>query len=133
MPNIYTLNNDKIIIHAQPEFIEDESSVSEGFFIWSYNIKIENKSKNAIQLLNRYWHITDGHGMVREVKGPGVIGLQPVIEPHEQFEYSSSVNLHTPSGIMHGHYEFKSPDGSVFNANTPVFSLDSKEQLRKPN
>lgn len=133
MPNLYTIKNDNITIHAQPEFIEEKSSMSEGVFIWSYNIKIENKGKCAVQLLNRYWHITDGNGMVKEVRGPGVIGLQPVIEPYQEFEYASSVNLSTPSGIMHGYYEFKNSDGELFNSNTPAFSLDSIEQLRKPN
>ncbi len=133
MPNLYTLKSERISIHTQPEFIESESSITEGFYLWAYHIKIENKGKDAVQLLNRYWNITDGHGVVKEVKGPGVIGLQPVIQPFESFEYSSSVNLNTPSGIMYGSYEFKTTDGENFEANTPVFSLDSNEQVRRPN
>lgn len=133
MPNLYTITSENITVHAQPEFVESESSSTEGFYIWTYHIRIENKGKAAVQLLNRYWHITDGHGLVQEVRGPGVIGLQPIIEPHDEFEYSSSVNLSTPCGIMQGSYELKTSDGVLFNADIPAFSLDSKEQLRRPN
>jgi len=97
MGNIYTIRNeDNVVIAAEPIYIGSESSNVEGFHVWSYHITIKNKSGKAIQLLNRYWNITDGNGVIQEVRGPGVIGLQPVIEPNQEFDYSSSVNLCTP-------------------------------------
>lgn len=134
MPNVYTLITNNITIKAKPEYMENESVPSERSYIWLYHITIENKGEESVQLMNRYWHITDGNGMVQEVRGPGVVGLQPVIMPYEKFEYSSSVSLITPTGIMHGHYEFlKTSDNTIFYAQIPVFSLDSTEQLKRPN
>lgn len=83
--------------------------------------------------MNRYWHITDGNGTVQEVRGPGVVGVQPVILPGEAYDYSSSVSLRTPTGIMHGEYEFKNADETMLYAQIPVFSLDSLEAIRMAN
>jgi len=98
-----------------------------------YNIKITNNGKLPVQLISRFWHITDGKGMVQEVRGPGVVGAQPIIMPDEHFEYSSSVSLSTPTGIMHGEYEFRNNDETLFKAQIPVFSLDSTEAIRMAN
>jgi ApaG protein len=133
MPTVYTLNTDFMTVSVQPEYLEYESSPIDHRHIWAYHIRIHNNGKHAVQVLNRYWHITDGHGLVQEVKGPGVIGLQPVILSGEHFDYTSSVNLSTPSGIMHGSYEIKTIGGDSFEIQIPVFSLDSAEQLLMPN
>jgi len=134
MRNIYTITNESnIIIKAEPEYIESESSEVDYFHLWSYNITIKNEGSEAVQLLNRYWSITDGNGLTKEVRGPGVIGLQPIIEPGKEFEYTSSVNLSTACGIMFGHYEFKDSGGRVFKSDIPAFSLDSAELVRLPN
>lgn len=133
MGYLFTLNTDFISISAQPEYIEYESSPVEGIYVWVYNIKITNNGKHPVQLLNRYWHITDGTGTIQEVRGPGVVGVQPIIMPGESYDYSSSVSLRTPTGIMHGEYEFKDNDEKMFCAQTPVFSLDSTETIRLAN
>lgn len=134
MPNIYTLVTNNISIKAKPEYLDSESMPSEHNYIWLYHISVENNGNHSIQLINRYWHITNGNGLVQEVRGPGVVGLQPVIKPHEKFDYTSSVNLTTPTGIMHGYYEFvNNSDNTIFYAQIPVFSLDSTEQLKRPN
>ncbi len=130
---MFTLSTDFISISAQPEYIEYESSPTEGIYVWVYHIKITNNGKHPVQLMNRYWHIVDGKGTVQEVRGPGVIGVQPIILSGESYDYSSSVSLTTPTGIMHGEYEFKNNDDLVFHAQIPVFSLDSAEAIRLAN
>ncbi len=129
----YTLQTENIVVNVKPEYLELESSPIDNHYVWAYHIKIENKGSEAVQLITRYWHITDGKGLVQEVNGHGVVGLQPVIEPKSKFDYASSVSLTTPSGLMHGHYEFKTTDNTLKKALIPVFSLDSTEQLRMPN
>ncbi len=130
MGNIFTVSTGFITVAAQPEYMEHESSPVDGQHVWMYHIKITNNGKHAVQLMNRYWHITDGKGMVQEVRGPGVVGLQPVILPDEHFEYTSSVSLTTSTGIMHGTYEIKMVGGETYEVNIPVFSLDSAEAIR---
>jgi ApaG protein len=130
---VYIASTNEIVVSARPSFIEDESIPHENHFVWLYHITIENKGNGIVHLLNRYWHITDSTSLVQEVKGPGVIGKQPVIRPGEKFEYTSGVNLRTPSGIMMGKYEFSDENGALFDAAIPAFSLDSSLQLARPN
>jgi ApaG protein len=130
---LYTAITDSIVVSARPVFIEEESLPNENHFVWLYHIRIENKSNEAVQLLNRYWHITDSSGLVQEVKGPGVIGQQPTIVPDGVFEYTSGVNLRTPSGMMMGKYEFSNEGNALFEVAIPAFSLDSTMQLARPN
>ena len=133
MTNLYSTTTEDVIVYAEPEYLETESSSQDSIYVWLYHIRIENKSNQAIQVLNRYWHITDGKGLVQEVEGSGVVGLQPIIEPEQDFEYTSSVSLSTPTGMMHGYYEVKTGDGKLMQVIIPLFSLDSVEQLRMPN
>jgi ApaG protein len=86
-----------------------------------------------VQLRNRYWRITDALGRVQEVRGPGVVGEQPVLEPGQSFEYTSGTPLPTPSGIMVGSYEMEAADGRAFEVAIPAFSLDSPHQPRQLN
>jgi ApaG protein len=130
---VYSASTNSILVSARPVFIEDESLPHENHFVWLYHITIENKGNGIVQLQNRYWHITDSSGLVQEVRGAGVIGKQPVIRPGEIFEYTSGVNLRTPSGIMMGTYEFSDENGRLFEAAIPAFSLDSSLQLSRPN
>jgi ApaG protein len=88
---------------------------------------------NAYQLLNRRWKITDAHGRIQEVKGPGVVGEQPVLAPGESFDYTSACPLSTPSGIMVGTYEMETREGELFDIAIPAFSLDSPHQPRQLN
>lgn len=129
----YSLQTDFIFISATPEYLTRESSTNEHKHVWSYHIKIENRGTESIQLISRYWHICDGNGMVQEVRGHGVIGLQPTINGGDTFQYSSSVALNTPTGLMHGSYEFKTPENALIRASIPVFSLDSIDQVLRPN
>ncbi len=133
MGNIFTIKTNNITVSAQPEYMEYESSPVDGQYVWVYHIKIHNNGKGAVQLMNRYWHITDGKGVVQEVRGPGVVGLQPTIMPDEHFEYTSSVSLSTPTGLMHGTYEIRTADERLLLIPIPVFSLDSTEAIKYAN
>jgi len=112
-----------IRISAQTRYIEKESDPTGERYVFAYTIVIENLGGLAARLLNRHWHITDAHGDVQEVVGPGVVGEQPRIEPGEKFRYTSAAVLQTPVGSMHGHYEFESDDGRRFLAPIEAFSL----------
>lgn len=133
MVNIYNLATNNVSITVKPEYLEFDSVPSENHFVWLYHIEIENKREDAIQLLSRYWSITDGKGVIQEVRGKGVVGQSPTILPNDNFRYTSSVNLQTSSGLMYGFYDFKNGEQEKLKIPIPVFSLDSFEQLQKPN
>ncbi len=122
---MYTETTHDIRIVVRPVFLDEQSSPEEDHYVWAYQVMIENQGGETVQLLNRYWHITDAGGRVQEVRGPGVIGEQPVLRPGESFEYTSGCPLPTPSGIMVGSYEMAAGDGRRFDVSIPAFSLDS--------
>ncbi len=101
----------------------------ESVFVFSYTVSITNNSSQDAQLLNRYWLITNGDGEKVEVKGPGVIGEQPIIKPNESFEYTSASMLKTEVGTMEGYYEFELPNGELYREPIPVFSLSTPNSL----
>jgi ApaG protein len=110
---------------VRPQFIEGESDPDESRYFWAYTIEIANEGREIVQLRSRYWRITDETGHVEEVRGPGVVGETPVLEPGGSFTYTSGCPLRTPSGIMVGHYTFISDTGATFDVAVPAFSLDS--------
>ncbi len=114
-----------ILIRVEPFFLDDRSDADVGRFVWAYQVDIENHSALSVQLLNRYWRITDANGQSEEVFGPGVVGEQPVLAQGESYRYSSGAPLRTPSGLMEGYYDMKSETGEQFRALIPLFSLDS--------
>ena len=120
-----------IRIAVEPDFLEDQSDPDENRYLWSYRVTIENKSELTVQLLSRYWRITDGHGRVREVRGDGVIGEQPVIAPGRAFEYTSGAPLETPSGFMTGTYRMRTSSGESFEVGIPMFSLECPYAARR--
>ncbi len=93
--------------------------------MWAYTIQLENHGVETVQLINRYWQITDAHGLVQEVRGAGVIGQQPVLKAGESFNYTSGTSLATPSGVMLGTYDMQDAQGGHFTIDIPAFSLDS--------
>ncbi|MFZ4125560.1 MAG: Co2+/Mg2+ efflux protein ApaG [Rickettsiales bacterium] len=113
-----------IKVTAVPTFLNEHSEPSDGHYVWAYTIQLENHGSETVQLLNRYWQITDEHGLTQEVRGPGVIGESPVIEPGKAFQYTSGTSLNTPSGIMLGAYEMVNTKGEHFDVDIPAFSLD---------
>ena len=121
----------KVIV--EPIFLDEQSAPDEDHFVWAYQIRIENDSLEQVQLINRHWRITDAYGQLHEVRGEGVVGEQPTLQPGENFEYTSGVPLATPSGIMVGSYEMKTSGGERFDIEIPAFSLDSPYQARRLN
>lgn len=114
-----------ILIRVRPAFLDDESEPDENRYFWSYTIEIENKGAEAVQLMSREWRITDALNKTEIVRGPGVVGEQPRIEPGEVFAYTSGAPLATPSGFMRGAYMMRTDDGDKFEAVIPGFALDS--------
>ncbi|RDD61741.1 Co2+/Mg2+ efflux protein ApaG [Ferruginivarius sediminum] len=125
---MYTHTTRDIRISVEPYYLDDQSSPSDDHYVWAYHVKIENVGQVTVQLLNRHWRITDAMGRVQEVRGAGVVGEQPVLDPGESFEYTSGTPLATPSGIMVGTYEMQTDGGERFDVDIPAFSLDSPHQ-----
>ncbi len=114
-----------IEVTVTPRFLPERSSPENGHFFWSYTIEVSNLGQEPVQLKTRYWHITDAQGRVQEVRGAGVVGEQPILQPGERFEYTSGVPLPTPSGFMTGSYGMVTAEGEAFEIDIPAFSLDS--------
>ena len=122
-----------IRVTVKPIFLEKQSSPVDNHYVWAYSVQIENMGEDQVQLLTRYWRITDAMGRMQEVHGAGVVGEQPILNPGESYEYTSGTPLPTPSGIMVGSYEMKSASGARFDVAIPAFSLDSPHQLVQLN
>ena len=100
-----------IEVQVRPFYLEDRSDPSENRYVWGYHVTIDNQSDEFVQLMSRYWHITDGTGRVEEVRGAGVVGDQPELNPGDSYQYTSGCPLSTPSGIMVGHYTMRNKPG----------------------
>ena len=111
----------KVSVHAV--YVPEQSSPRTHRYVFAYTVKIANEGETPAQLRSRHWVITDGDGRIEEVRGPGVVGQQPYLEPGDQFEYTSGCVLTTPRGEMHGTYQMHRPDGSQFEANIAPFDL----------
>lgn len=122
-----------IEVTVAPRFVPDRSSPQNGYYFWAYTIEIANRGGEAVQLKTRHWRITDALGRSQEVRGPGVVGEEPVLQPGESFEYTSGVPLPTPSGFMVGSYGMVSARGEEFDIEIPAFSLDAPDSGRVIN
>ncbi|TAL81336.1 MAG: Co2+/Mg2+ efflux protein ApaG [Beijerinckiaceae bacterium] len=122
---MYSRVTQAIQITVLPEFVPERSDADEATFFWTYTVEIANQSGQTVQLTARHWKITDANGRLEEVRGPGVVGEQPVLKPGESFRYTSGCPLNTPSGIMMGSYRMVNEKGEAFEAEIPAFSLDS--------
>ncbi|KAB2701277.1 Co2+/Mg2+ efflux protein ApaG [Ochrobactrum sp. GPK 3] len=122
-----------IEITVEPFYLEEESAPEDNRYVWGYRITIANNSSDTVQLRSRYWQITDANGRVEEVRGAGVVGEQPVLDPGDSFQYSSGCPLTTSSGVMVGRYQMQNPTGNTFEVDIPAFSLDVPEQRRTLN
>ena len=111
-------------VFVESTYLEDHSDPYEGSYLWSYKVIIKNNEKEKIKLISRHWKIFDSNGNFREVKGKGVVGEQPTIEPGDKFEYTSGTPLKTSSGLMHGSYQMEDFKGKSFEVLIPPFSLD---------
>ena len=122
-----------IKVTVQPRYLPEQSAPEEEFFVWSYTVTMENLGPQPVQLINRYWHITDAAGRVQEVRGPGVVGEQPTLRPGDSYRYTSGTHLNTASGLMSGSYQMTREDGELLDISIPAFSLDSPSQMQRPN
>ena len=113
-----------IAVSVEPAYLEERSSPAQGQYVWAYRVTIENGGPETVQLLSRHWMITNARGEFTEVKGPGVVGEQPVLRPGESFVYTSGAPLNTPSGMMGGSYRMETKSGESFDIEIPTFSLD---------
>ena len=123
----------KIEVTVTPRFVSERSSPGNGYYFWAYTIDIANLGGETVQLKTRHWRITDALGRLQEVKGPGVVGEEPMLKPGESFEYTSGVPLPTPSGFMVGSYGMVTAAGEHFDIDIPAFSLDSSYVERTIN
>lgn len=130
---MYSQTTRSIRVTVKPVYLEDQSSPAENHFVWAYHVRIENAGGEIVRLRTRHWRITDSFGRVQEVRGPGVVGEQPVLEPGDVFEYTSGTPLATPSGIMVGTYQMETVEGENFDVAVPAFSLDSPHQPSQIN
>jgi ApaG protein len=128
---VYEQTTRGIRVRVLPVFLPDQSSPEEGRFLWSYTVTIENGGGDTVQLIARYWQITDEAGRRQEVRGPGVVGAQPVLEPGQSFEYTSGCPLPTASGAMNGRYLMRSATGEAFDVDIPIFLLESPHERRQ--
>jgi ApaG protein len=127
----YVRETRSIRVAVRPSYLDDQSDPEDDRYVWSYTVTIENHGEEPVQLLSRYWNITDGIGRVQEVRGAGVVGAQPVIAPGEKFQYTSGCPLETASGYMIGRYQMMSASGESFEAEIPGFLLESPYERRQ--
>ena len=116
-----------IRVEVQPHFSPEHSDRSQGHWFFLYQVRITNESDGVAQLMSRHWIITDAYGQVEEVRGPGVVGERPRLQPGQAFEYTSGCPLGTPFGSMEGSYQMIDGEGTTFEVQIPPFSL------REPN
>jgi ApaG protein len=119
----YTAVTRNIAVSVEPVYLEERSSPAHLQWVWAYQVTIENQGQETVQLLSRHWMITNARGEFSEVKGPGVVGNQPILRPGERHEYASGANLTTSSGMMGGSYQMETTAGERFDIEIPTFSL----------
>lgn len=112
-----------IRVTVQSEYVPERSDPENQVFFFAYHVTIQNEGSETAQLISRHWLITDATGKVEEVKGPGVVGEQPTLEPGGKFNYSSACPLKTPTGMMRGTYHMRIDTGKTFDAEIAEFQL----------
>ena len=118
-----------ILVTVRSQYIPEKSSATARQFAYAYTVNIANRGTITAQLESRHWIITDAEGDVQEVRGEGVVGAQPVLQPGEEFEYQSWCMIATPSGSMRGSYQMVTADGERFDAEIAPFKLTQSSLL----
>jgi ApaG protein len=119
----YEAKTRDVTVRVSVSYLPEQSEPAHGRWFWAYHIRIENDGEEPVQLLTRHWVITDGRGATEEVKGDGVVGDQPMIDPGDSYDYVSGCPLKTPSGAMQGSYGMMNIDGERFDIDIPFFPL----------
>jgi ApaG protein len=118
-----------IAVETRTAFIPDQSDLEASRYVFAYTITITNNGTVPAQLVSRHWIITDANNQVQEVRGQGVVGEQPLLRPHESFQYTSGTAIATPVGTMRGSYQMVAEDGVQFDAAIPEFTLSMPRVL----
>jgi len=116
-------------VSVVPQFVPEQSAPDEDRYLFAYTVTVRNTGEVTAKLMARHWIITDADGKVEEVRGPGVVGEQPVLRPGESFQYTSGCPLETPVGSMRGEYKCVAEDGTAFEAPIPEFILSMPRVL----
>lgn len=119
----------RIEVSVHSDYLPEQSQPGDRRFVFAYTVTIRNKGREAARLLNRHWVIADTNGKVQEVRGEGVVGEQPHLDPGESYRYTSGTVIETPVGSMHGSYEMLADDGTRFDAEIHPFSLATPTSL----
>ena len=115
----------QIHVEVQPRHLPEQSAPEQGLYVFAYTITVTNTGDTAAQLISRSWNVNDANGHTEKVRGLGVVGQQPLLQPGTSFEYTSGTRLRTPTGTMHGSYFFVAEDGERFDVDIPLFVLDA--------
>jgi len=121
--------DDSVAVAVKSEYLEEQSIPEDDRYVFAYHISITNEGDQGATLRSRHWFIADGNNDVHEVKGEGVVGEQPTIEPGETYRYSSGTVMSTHVGSMRGYYVMQADDGQLFHASIPVFTLATPNAL----
>ena len=113
----------EIQVGAATQYLAEQSDEAAGRYVFAYTITLRNTGNVAAQLISRHWIITDSQGLVQEVRGLGVVGAQPLLQPGESYEYTSGASIATAVGTMKGSYQMVASDGTRFEAPIPQFTL----------
>lgn len=121
-----------LTVSVNTQFLPHESSPQERVFTFAYTVTISNRGRHPAQVIGRHWVIEDAAGNRQEVRGLGVVGQQPYLQPGESFEYTSGTRIHSALGSMHGSYVCISDEAQVFEAEIPAFTLRAPEDVAGP-
>ncbi len=116
-------------VRVRPQFLVEQSAPDEDVYVFAYTITITNVGEVAAQLIARTWNINDANGRHQKVRGLGVVGHQPLLQPGESFEYTSGTHLATATGTMHGSFFCVAEDGEKFDVDVPMFVLDGMSEV----
>lgn len=119
----------EITVTTRTEYVPEQSDEVQGRYVFAYTITIRNTGSVAARLVSRHWIITDANSHVHEVRGPGVVGETPLLQPSETYEYTSGAAILTPVGTMKGSYQMEAVDGTSFEATIPEFVLSMPRVL----
>lgn len=119
----------RIMVEVETMYIKEQSTPEENRYVFAYTITVTNKGTVPAQLVSRHWIITDANNKIQEVRGEGVVGEQPYLEPGDSFRYTSAAMIETPVGCMQGTYQMIADDGFEFDADIPVFNLSTPHTL----
>lgn len=119
----------RLDIQVETRYLEEESNPDESRYVFAYTITMTNSGDVAAKLISRHWIVTDANNKVQEIRGEGVVGVQPHLKPGESFRYTSASMIETPVGCMEGSYQMVADDGHTFDAPIPVFNLSTPNIL----